>query len=884
MVNPKKRPASEQAQPAKSKAVRPSAKRRVERRIAGYQEYLKGNTKDFVRHDPATETLPDLLAYDDEFMKAERACLEIPQDFILAVKPDKDPQLAASLRPKLNEVMDEYQSEPERVAVVGKTGQGKSKLIDAILGIDGIARSGASGVATTRIPIVYSPRRAHIQTPYEVRLELSGKIDCRDSVQQHLANLVANLKRCVEGPIELDDQGQDSLRALQNLFSDIPEFASNESTWTFLGYDVNSHKFSSVAKQKDAFGQCVKWAEDRRQKIANMSAQGIYATNVTELRRELAQFSDDQAKMDDTKLGFNPSALVERIEVFGDFRIRYSIGDCPGLQDINKASLCPSQVDIAQANLAEEITRAGDSAFLDHLINDRTTRRPDQRIIIALTMGESNLNPSDRKDASFDQHEKADLDWLAERKAETRRKKDSYAPTDYAQRDHCAREIAFMTLEENEICARERGRRISDRLRERFAKQNGNLTVMTTSAKDYMEHVEGYHQYTDEHLPLSVESTQIPSLCRELAAIANERLQKDLLRFYRRTLPELFSYIELACSTTSGPVQTGPRFNFEEFASKLLKPLEVFLDVFENELILPRIESMRNGVGDWKNEGHHNINNVWRRLHGNAVRCYLNKLGNHRTKGQPNCSWNITLLRAVQKTLDPLFKELIAEAPSRLGSLAYQLEGVVDDFLEALHVAAEQLDSKNFVANLDDKKPQLYNMYDVVGKDLMIFLRLFRGRLTEDGNGDFFPQKMKPVYTATLKAKPTGKLTMKEVQMQTLEARICGDNSPYDQMVDKFEAAWKAKKIALLEIGRQAIAFHIAEIKASYKQLCTPELQDNSMTLLRAELERKVGVAREQCKGPILASLLECGLDPNLKKEKKEKKVKREKKVAKVEK
>lgn len=162
MVNPKKRPgeyhilrsyprpatvqtltttASEQAQPAKSKAVRPSAKRRVERRIAGYQEYLKGNTKDFVRHDPATETLPDLLAYDDEFMKAERACLEIPQDFILAVKPDKDPQLAASLRPKLNEVMDEYQSEPERVAVVGKTGQGKSKLIDAILGIDGIARS-----------------------------------------------------------------------------------------------------------------------------------------------------------------------------------------------------------------------------------------------------------------------------------------------------------------------------------------------------------------------------------------------------------------------------------------------------------------------------------------------------------------------------------------------------------------------------------------------------------------------------------------------------------------------------------------------------------------------------------------------------------------------
>jgi len=519
--------------------------------------------------------------------------------------------------------------------------------------------------------------------------------------------------------------------------------------------------------------------------------------------------------------------------------------------------------------VVEEITRAGDSAFLDHLIKDRTTRRPDQRIIIVLAKGESNLDPSDRNGAAFNQHEIADLDWLAERKVETRRRKDSYAPTDYAQRDHCAREISFITLEEKEICARERGRRIGARLKARFAQQNDNLTVITTSAQDYMQHVEGYHQYTDEHLPLSVESTQIPSLCRELAAIANERLQKDLLRFYRRTLPELFSFIELACSTTSGPVQTGPRFNFEEFASGFLKQLEVFLEVFEKELISPMIESMRTAVGDWKNEAHNKINNVWRKLHGNAVRPYLIKLGNHRTKGQPNCSWNITLLRAVQKTLDPLFKVLIAEASSRLGSLAYQLEGDVDDFLEALLGAAEQLDSKNFGANLDDKKPQLYNMFSTVGKDLLIFLRLFRGRLTEDGNGDFFPQKMKPVYTATLQAQPIGKKTMKEVQMETLEARICGKDSPYDRMVDKFDAAWKAKKIALLEIGRQAVADQMAEIKSSYKQLSTPEPQDNAVTLLRAELERKVGLAREQCKGPILTSLLDCGLDPKLKREKK---------------
>ena len=501
-----------------------------------------------------------------------------------------------------------------------------------------------------------------------------------------------------------------------------------------------------------------------------------------------------------------------------------------------------------------------------------------------MTKGESNLDPSDRKDASFNQHEIADLDWLAERKVETRRKKDSYAPTDYAQRDHCAREIAFITLEEHEICARERGRRISDRLRKRFAKyQNENLTVMTTSAIDYMQHVEGYHQYTDDYLPLSVESTGIPNLCKELAAIANDRLQKDLLRFYNRTLPELFSFIQLACSTTSTPVQSGPRFNFEDYASGFLKQLEVFLDAVKTQLIDPMIETMRKAGGDWKNEAR-DLLNRWPKLHGNAVRTYLMKLGNHRTRGQPECSWNILLLRTVQQTLDPLFKHLIAEVSSRLGSLAYQLEGDVDNFLEALLGAAEQLDNNTFGANLADKKPQLYNMFNAVGRDLLKFLRLFRGRLTEDGNGDFFPQRMKNVYRDTLEAKPMARKTMKEVQLQTLEECMCGKNSPYDILVTRFDTAWQAKQKALMEMGRQAIAFHIAEIKVSYKQLSTPELQDNDVTLLRAELERKVGVAREQCKGPILTSLLECGLDPNLKKVKKEKKVKREKKVAKVEK
>jgi ribosome biogenesis GTPase A len=87
------------------------------------------------------EAHPDLPIYHSEFSKAGSACVKIPLDFLAAAEADQDPQLAAELWKKVRTVPENYQSKPESVAVVGKTGQGKSRLIDALLGIDQIARS-----------------------------------------------------------------------------------------------------------------------------------------------------------------------------------------------------------------------------------------------------------------------------------------------------------------------------------------------------------------------------------------------------------------------------------------------------------------------------------------------------------------------------------------------------------------------------------------------------------------------------------------------------------------------------------------------------------------------------------------------------------------------
>jgi predicted GTPase len=128
-------------QPITQDSIPPSAKRRVRRRPAEHEEYIRNHCGDVYRHDPAKEAPPDLPLYHSEFSKAESACLRIPNHWLDAIDAIKDPQLTAVLEPEITRMLKTYKSKPESVAVVGRIRQGKSRLIEALLGIDQIAKS-----------------------------------------------------------------------------------------------------------------------------------------------------------------------------------------------------------------------------------------------------------------------------------------------------------------------------------------------------------------------------------------------------------------------------------------------------------------------------------------------------------------------------------------------------------------------------------------------------------------------------------------------------------------------------------------------------------------------------------------------------------------------
>ncbi|KAL1801538.1 hypothetical protein ACET3X_001880 [Alternaria dauci] len=385
-ANPRKRPATGRLQSSTQKSIHPSAEESVHRRLAQYEEYINGQIDDFIRHDPATEELPNLPIYHSEFLKAEHACLKIPQDYLMKLKADEDPQLVAALKPRLAAVLENYQSVPESVAVVGKIGQ------------------------------------AHSKVAYEANIEVIDARTCQASVRQHLHNIIMDLGKGKESVRKGNDQGSESVIVLQNLFSNRREFASEDAILAFLGYYGNTRDSQWQARQEKAIDYSIEWAEERRRKTTTLSK--IYATNVTELWNRLKPFGNDQTTVVDMDIGFNPTLLVEKIEIFGDFRIRYSVGDCPGFEDINKDRVTKANRYLQHSRVVifvEDVIRAGASDFLKRFLQDRRKRRPGQHIIVVLSKGDTGLDPADRTETSFDRHEVADLDWLSNRKGQVKK-------------------------------------------------------------------------------------------------------------------------------------------------------------------------------------------------------------------------------------------------------------------------------------------------------------------------------------------------------------------------------------------------------------------------------------------------------------------------------
>ncbi|CAA9962714.1 hypothetical protein PTMSG1_06088 [Pyrenophora teres f. maculata] len=861
MRNPKKRPAPDHlhspSQPRKKSSpegnIDPEMKGRIDTRISEYNTRIKTDAQsEHYHHDIKTESPPGADAYKPEFKRAEDDCLGILRKVATVVKQDEHSELAVGLQSKTQEALHSYRGVPESVAVVGQTGQGKSSAIEALLGVPGITKIGSGGEAVTRVPIIYTSIRADSVACFEARVQLCDIATIRDSIRLHVANIISSLDKNDivyttdhgdQGDSNMTvladhrDQGEESLTTLKGLFRGQPDFATDESVSSFMGFE-NSSSAKPGKSEDEIYNQCIAWTQDLCKEVITNTKKGIFAASVDDLWAKLAPYADlsEQDIRADSPLSFNPSLLVDRIEIIGDFRLKFSIGDCPGLGDINKDRETKANRYLRECQaviVVEDISRAGDSQFLADFLDQCYKRRPHQLVIVALSKSEANLDVKNRMNVAFTAHEQRALDNLAVWKQEIIKDKKALRVRDHAGRDKFDNITRFIELEEIEIVARERSRRVSDKLLQKYSRYDKKLLVLSISAMDYMRHIEGYDKNDKPEPLLSVESTNIPELVRQLADIPRYRLEKSLVKLQKQTLPDLLDHVDFLCSITEAKAHAIVTFDFDSHEDRFRKQLSNLLDDFEEKLINEITEAIREYTPTWNLKAR-DLFQGWRRLHGTTIKAFLRKDGEHRTKKSNGPSWNAKLLSEIEILMH---------------NLRNTIKGV---------------DSKAFKKNLENKGPELQRAFDRVESAIRSDLKLHKGRLLEDGNGDYCRGTMRLLYKAVREDQESKKHSFRAA-LNMLENGVCGPQGPYLVIQNKHNEYWGAQKTKQKKLGEEAIERVMNEIRTASTQLSVQQKPSESALKMCANLARLVKEGRDQCNKPIRTSHLVSGSEPTVK-------------------
>ena len=703
---------------------------------------------------------------------------------------------------------------------------------------------------------------------FEARVRLCDAATIRDSIRLHVANIISSLDKCdIAYIIDHRDQGDESMTVLKGLFRGKPELATDESLSTFMGFPKSA---KSSKSEDQIYEQCIAWAQELCEVVTTKIEDGIFAANVDNLWAKLAPYADfnEQFSLASSPLSFNPSLLVDRIEITGDFRLKYSIGDCPGLGDVNKDRETKANRYLRECQavvVVEEISRAGDSQFLADFLDGCRKRRSHQRVIVALSKSEANINLVNHVNVAFKAHELEELDYLANRKQELTENRKALGVRDHAGRDKIDNHIRFIELEEIDIVARERGRRIGAKLMQKYSQPDNKLTVLSISAMDYMRHVEGYDKNDKPKLLLSVQSTNIPKLVSQLADIPNYRLEKNLLQLQKQILPDLLDHVDYLCSMTEVKAHAGIKFNFDFHEERFREQLNTLLDEFEEKHINALTKTIKIHIPEWKSDAER-LFKGWRKLHGTTIMAFMRKYGNHRTKKSRGPSWNTKLLDAPQNTLDPMFNSLVEEAlkfnEQRKEGMAEGMNALMQDMRHTI----KGIDNEAFKRKLENMEPELHRKLSQVGARMPRLLKLHKGRFLEDGNGDYFPSAMHSLYSLALAEQMFKQQTFRN-SLDTLERFVCGTKSPYNDMLAKVTKVWNTVKSEQKRLGEAAIKKEMDEIRAAYKQLSAQQKPNESVLKMCANLTRLVKDGRHQCDGPIRTLLLECGLGLTVKME-----------------
>tara|TARA_R110002003_G_scaffold70_18_gene6487 strand:- start:25926 stop:28019 length:2094 start_codon:yes stop_codon:yes gene_type:complete len=682
---------------------------------------------------------------------------------------------------------------------------------------------------------------------------------CRDSVKAHVTNVIAELDagRSLEND---QDQISTSKEMLKGLFADVPAFKSDAALRTYLTHSKHDGQ--------DVYKECIAWADERRRAVMRNTHSVLRAADPQALWEQLAPYAGiSLGRADEKSLEFDPSSLVARIRISSATRLRLSLGDFPGLGDIDRDRITKAQRQLELCDtiiVAEDVSRAASSDFLLGFLIECYRRRPETHIIVALTKCEKDINVTNRLNTTFDLSQTRDLNYLEERKARAEQHLEAIPSTAYTEEYRRLKfEMKCIDLEQRFIFARERNQRTARKLAARYAERtNGrHLRIFPLSSAAYDTNICGYDQIKVDTLPLSVTASGFPALIYELADIPCARIQRDMRRYTETTLPDLLSFIELCCSTSSTTVSSTSEFKFDDVLTHFEDELKTHLNKFDDVYMTPFFEAISAAIPFWIVAAGDLCKHWATNWHAASHQAFLLRNGCHATKTQPWTNWNKSLLVAVQDTLDPLFAKLLEDVQTFALKLCQQLDGEVEQFIIDVGQAASGIQSAAFDDNLCQKKPQFLGAFRSIEAEMTSFLKNYHGKTTNDGNGEIFTGAMEKVYKEAKSVTVVGDHTFHKASCRAFQQGVCDPEGPFLAIGNGIEGAWRLRKSHTLRVTMRLARKVMEDIKCSYRSLGAAESRPNDIALkARNELLVMVNEGRMELNGPIQDLLNECGL------------------------
>ncbi|KAJ4983924.1 hypothetical protein SVAN01_10610 [Stagonosporopsis vannaccii] len=810
-------------------------------------------------HDPDSEPLPDLPMYHPAIKDVEVMSNQLISQFEFFIENSdfKDEETEYLLQESKELRHPPHEKHILRIALIGDAGQGKSSLLNSVLGYENLAIHAADGNSCTYVVVEYAQAAGSQKTLFEASVEFHSREACRDIVKSQVKNYFANRELGDEADDEEVNEGRLSAGTctdlLRSLFMGQPEFQDQEHVEEFLeGY--------ASADDPLLISKLMTWTEEILDKFmpdgnCNDVAK-LTAVTASEISESIQPFTMrvDFPSFEGTDIVCCPWPLVKKVRVSLYSRILDQgtiIADLPGTSDKNRARVEAARRYLQQCDMTivvNNIDRAIDDAALHNAINDSFRRRRSGNTIVVCTRSDD-LNVTNKQSfRSTPAEEKAiceisrmdvdinkQLQQLGVRLNSPAVRRDQVEKYKLmAKRERVEREKAALVRRRLGVRIAARNRHVKQGIIDQYRQDTKDLiplAVFCVSNPIYMQHLGG--NFLKKNPPdLTLEETEIPALRTHIFSKPSLGRFATLEHYCQSQISAFFNTITMSCSVSKIKRKKDLERTFQKMRAKIPDIIQEYATgfsehdferVYGEELVL--INRAKRKCDEWAKASY------------TAV---LKHDGNWGTKTVPPQEWNRGLLVSVQEYLNPIFEHIHGNVCDQfsvnISEAMCHAVTTLDETLKGKHPVVLTVAFK-LTTNLKERRKQIDLICKNINGDMKKEVRKIQIRATTDDPGHYFTEAMKPIYKAAVAApKPRGQRVY-DGRAAEFKRGVSAQGGPFMAIPEGIKADWDAAFREMMDRLTERLDDVFKKIQHDVTQVCSTKEDDSpEATAFRADL------------------------------------------------